>query len=75
MLDEFVNNLPGHRLCRQIKQMPLLGDIPVIILSTTNDIELIAQECEANDFIRKPFDIDELVSKVLRVLNHQPLTY
>ena len=75
ILDEFVNSRPGHRLCKQMKQIPSLADIPVIILSNANDIELIAQECEANDFVRKPFDIDELVSKVVRVINHQPLSY
>lgn len=73
LLDEFINSQPGHRLCRKIKQVPNLASIPVIILSTANDIELIAAECQANDHIAKPFDIDEVVSKVLRLVNHQPL--
>lgn len=73
LLDEFINSLPGHRLCRKIKQVPSLATVPVIILSTANDIELIAAECGANDHIRKPFDIEDMVAKVLRVVNHQPL--
>jgi len=73
LLDEFVNSQPGHRLCRKMKNIPELAAIPVIILSTANDIELIAKECEANDYIRKPFDIELMVDKVLRVVNHQPL--
>lgn len=75
LLDESINNKPGHRLCRQIKNMPALAAIPVIILSTANDIELIAAECKANDHIRKPFDIGALVDKVVRVINHQPMVY
>ncbi|MEO6522765.1 MAG: response regulator [Mucilaginibacter sp.] len=75
LLDEFINNSPGHRLCRKIKNTPTLASIPVIILSTANDIELIAAECEANDHIRKPFDIDDMVNKVVRIVNHQPLPY
>jgi DNA-binding response OmpR family regulator len=51
----------------------VLAAIPVIILSTANDIELIATECEANDYIRKPFDVEEIVVKVVRNINHQPL--
>jgi DNA-binding response OmpR family regulator len=75
LLDEFINNRPGHRLCRKIKQIDILKHIPVIILSTANDIELIATECEANDYIRKPFDIDDMVHTVVRTVNHQPLAY
>ncbi|MEP6611112.1 MAG: response regulator [Mucilaginibacter sp.] len=75
LLDEFINNLPGHRLCRKIKQIPSLAHIPVIILSTANDIELIAKACEANDFIAKPFDVHDLVDKVLRTIDHLPMPY
>ena len=75
LLDEFINSKPGHRLCLKIKQVPALAAIPVIILSTSNDIELVATECQANDFIRKPFDVDDMIAKVLRIIDHQPLTY
>ena len=75
LLDEFINNHPGHRLCRKIKNIPTLASIPVIILSTANDIELIAAECEANDYISKPFDLNNIVDKVIRIVNHQPLAF
>lgn len=75
LLDEFINNRDGHRLCRKIKQIHALTTIPVIILSTANDIELIATECEANDYIRKPFDLEDMVGKVVNMVNHQPLAY
>lgn len=75
LLDEYINSRAGHRLCRKIKQVPILAAIPVIILSTANDIELIATECEANDYIRKPFDLEDMVSKVVKVISHQPLAY
>lgn len=73
LLDEFINGEPGHRLCRKIKRTPSLADVPVIILSTAANIELIARECEANDHLAKPFDVEELVAKVTRLLDHQPL--
>lgn len=69
LLDEFINNRPGHRLCRKIKQVAALAAVPVIILSTANDIELIAAECDANDYIRKPFDVEDMVGKVVRIIN------
>lgn len=73
LLDELINGNPGHRLCHKIKRTTALAAIPVIILSTVNDIELIAKECEANDHIGKPFDLEDLVAKVRRILDHQPL--
>ena len=75
LLDEFINNRPGHRLCKKIKQVDPLKNIPVIILSTANDIELIATECNANDYISKPFNLSDMIDKVIRLVNHQPLAY
>lgn len=74
LIDEFVNDQPGHRLCLRIKGENLLAHLPVIVLSTANDIEIIATECRANDYIRKPFDMDEMIEKVMRVINNQPLS-
>lgn len=73
LIDEFINRKPGHRLCHKIKQVDQLKRIPVIIISTAEDIELIATECSANDYVRKPFDIHEMVQKVVRVIDKQPI--
>ena len=73
LIDEFINSKPGHRLCLRIKHEPLLAYLPVIVLSTANDIELIATECNANDYIRKPFDVEEIVDKVMRMIGDWPL--
>jgi DNA-binding response OmpR family regulator len=74
LIDEFINSKPGHRLCLKIKNTQPLNHIPVIVLSTANDIELIATECQANDYISKPFEVKDMVEKVVKVLEHQPLT-
>jgi two-component system phosphate regulon response regulator PhoB len=74
LLDEFINARPGHRLCKKIKQIDQLKDIPVIIFSTAYNIELIAKECEANDYVSKPFDVEYLLEKVVGVLNHRAIT-
>lgn len=74
LIDEFINSQPGHRLCLKIKHDVMLKHIPVIVLSTANDIELIAKECNANDYIRKPFDVHEMVEKVIKILDNRSLT-
>lgn len=73
LIDEFINSRPGHRLCLKIKQEKLIAHLPVIVLSTADDIELIATECQANDYLRKPFDVEEMITKVLRVISAKPL--
>ena len=75
LIDEFIHRQPGHRLCRQLKDAPHLQHIPVIVLSTSPDIEAIVEECQANDFVRKPFDVSEMVSKVIQVIESSPLIY
>ncbi len=73
LIDEFINNQPGHRFCLKIKQAEKLKDIPVIILSTSDNVELIVEECKANDYVKKPFDIEVMVGKVLNIIDNSPL--
>jgi two-component system phosphate regulon response regulator PhoB len=73
LVDEFINNKPGHRFCLKIKQSEKLKHIPVIILSTADNIELIVEECKANDYVKKPFDIEIMVEKVLNIIDNTPL--
>lgn len=64
LIDEWLSAEPGHRLCLRIKQFSKLTAVRVIIMSTAHDIEVIAAECHADDYIRKPFDLSEMVEKV-----------
>jgi DNA-binding response OmpR family regulator len=64
LLDEWINKKEGHRLCEEIKLIHQLQHIPVIILSTSPFIKKIAADCKAEGFIRKPFDLEEVISEV-----------
>ncbi len=68
LIDEWLSGMPGHRLCLRIKRYEKISGVPVIILSTANHIEQIMSECRADGFIRKPFDLEELLSKVRQQL-------
>jgi DNA-binding response OmpR family regulator len=71
LLDEWVNKKEGHMLCKEIKQVHATRHIPVIILSTSPDIAEIAKNCNADGYLAKPFDIDEIVSLVNKVLGNK----
>ncbi|MEX8546294.1 MAG: PleD family two-component system response regulator [Mucilaginibacter sp.] len=60
LLDEWLNEREGQLLCTELKDMHETKHVPVIILSTANNIEEIANICKAKGFVNKPFDLDEL---------------
>lgn len=65
LLDVMLGALDGRDLCNLLKADQLTLHIPVIMISAShnlNDREGII--CYPNDFIAKPFDINNLVNKV-----------
>ena len=66
LLDEWLNEREGHLLCTELKDLHETKHVPVIILSTANNIEEIANNCKAEGFVNKPFDLDELLEEVQR---------
>jgi CheY-like chemotaxis protein len=60
----------GYQLCEKIKKNPDTADIPVILLAGAFEPidEDLAKDVEADDYIIKPFESQELLSKVNAVL-------
>jgi CheY-like chemotaxis protein len=60
----------GYQLCEKIKSNPETKDIPVILLAGAFEPidEEVAQKVGADDYIVKPFESQELISKVNAVL-------
>lgn len=66
LLDVLMPDTDGLSVCRQIKADPRWTDLPVIFLSAADDKNLIVQALEAGgvDYVTKPFNMAELVSRV-----------
>src|ERR1700753_2255899 len=58
----------GHDICYQLKQKPATAGFRVLLISATADLENTASRCQADGFIVKPFDVDELVAQVRKHL-------
>lgn len=58
----------GIQLCRKLKQSLDTRHIPVIIMSANATAEESSKEAYADDFISKPFDLDELLRRIERQL-------
>lgn len=64
LFDVMLPDGSGTDLCREIKSDKDSLDIPVIIMSAHADLRDICYECLPNDFIPKPFDIDDLLLRI-----------
>jgi len=64
LLDLNLRGEDGQSFCDYIKGQDDLKDIPVILVSANMDIELVKEQCHADDVIRKPFNIDYFMEKV-----------
>ncbi len=66
ILDVMMPGMDGYELCRHIKQISGRQFFPVILLTalTDRDSKIRGLESGAEDFISKPFDDDELLTKV-----------
>jgi two-component system KDP operon response regulator KdpE len=67
VVDLMMPGMDGFELCRRVKQ---LADLPIIVLSAVDasEAKVSALELYAEDYVTKPFDPDELVARIQRIL-------
>jgi CheY-like chemotaxis protein len=56
LLDIRMAGVDGGEICRNLKSDPETSDIPIILFSANDNIEKIARECGADDYLIKPFE-------------------
>lgn len=64
LLDIRMAGVDGGDICRHLKSQQLTKHIPIIMISANQDTEKIAREVGADDFITKPFDMENLLAKI-----------
>ncbi len=64
LLDIRMPIMDGKEMLGHIRQNKALDDIPVLIISVDKSNEKQLREMGANDFILKPFNIDDLAAKI-----------
>jgi len=71
IVDLMMPGMDGFELCRRVKR---LADLPIIVLSAVDASEAKVRALEeyAEDYVTKPFDPDELVARVQRILRRTP---
>jgi DNA-binding response OmpR family regulator len=64
LLDIWMSGTDGRDVCKALKNQDLTKDVPVILISASTDLEKSAKEAGADDFLEKPFDMNELFEKI-----------
>jgi len=59
----------GAQICAEVKERYADRALPVILVSAESDINIIADKCGADSFIRKPFDIYQLLIHIKKFIN------
>lgn len=70
MLDHFIFETSGIVICLELKRNKNTTHIPILMMSGQSTVEKKCLAAGANDFISKPFDMRNLVSKIETILNH-----
>jgi len=60
LLDIAMDGISGGDICKKLKTYDETANIPVIMISANDNIEYIARHCGANDYVRKPFNVQAI---------------
>ena len=68
IMDMLLSGRNGIDVCAELKQAPETTAIPVLMISAHPNAQEICLEAGANDFVSKPFDMQEILSKINHLL-------
>jgi len=69
IMDMLLSGTNGIDLCRDLKSNPTTAHLPVIMISAHPNAKEICMQHGADEFIPKPFDMQEILSKIQQLVN------
>ncbi|HKB45081.1 MAG TPA: response regulator [Chitinophagaceae bacterium] len=64
IMDMLLSGVNGTDVCTELKQNSLTSSIPIMMISAHPNAKRICMDAGADDFISKPFDMQDLVGKI-----------
>lgn len=65
LMDIMLAGMDGRIICHAIKSYKTTSDIPVILISATeNGASCLTKDGAPDDFVPKPFNVDDLIGKI-----------
>lgn len=74
MLDMLISGVHGTDVCARLRKNPDTAGTPVLMMSALHDAGRKCKEAGANDFIAKPFEMDELIARINTILQQNGKT-
>jgi len=74
IIDVNLEDGDGREICRNLKANPLTRHIPIILFSADSSVVNEYPECNADDFISKPFDNKKFVANVKKIFDRSTST-
>ncbi|MEH1962456.1 MAG: hybrid sensor histidine kinase/response regulator [Nostoc sp.] len=69
LLDVMMPGIDGYEVTRRIRKNPAISYIPILLITAFHESSVVqGLDVGADDFIRKPFDTDELLARVRSLL-------
>ena len=66
LLDIWLAGMDGRDICKKLRSQEHTKHLPIILMSASKEAGKTAKEVGADDFLEKPFELDELVAMVAK---------
>ena len=70
LVDKLLSGVDGLEVCRYLKSNPETSNIPVVMVSASPDIGVMAIKAGADDFVEKPFELTYLLKVIERNISN-----
>jgi len=64
LLDIWMSGHDGREICRTLKSKTMTKNTPIVMISANKDGHKMAQDAGADDFLSKPFELNDLLNVV-----------
>jgi len=68
IMDMLLSGMNGVDICARIKQNNAIAHIPIVMISAHPNARATCLEAGADEFIAKPFDMQEILSSIKRLM-------
>ncbi len=69
LLDIWMSGVDGRDICKRLKQQSDTSHMPIVLVSASKDIASSAREAGADDFLAKPFEMNDLLAMVKKLVD------
>lgn len=69
ILDMLISGVNGTDVCARLKENEDTAQVPILMMSALHEAGTKCKAAGADDFVAKPFEMDELMAKIHKVFN------